>query len=93
MFGRVRRFTDPDVKSFQDNVTKVDDLTAPAQPLTADQRATQLAWQQWRIQQGDPEPHIPRRRRNDGNTESAALTRSLRIGAAEKGPFVNYLTA
>ena len=85
MLERVTRFTDPDVKSFQDDVTHAGDVTAPALPLTADQRATQLAWQRWRIQQGDPEPHIPRRRRNDGKSDSAALTRPLRPGAAGKG--------
>jgi len=85
MLERVTLFTDPDVKSFQDDVTHAGDVTAPALPLTADQRATQLAWQRWRIQQGDPEPHIPRRRRNDGKSDSAALTRPLRPGAAGKG--------
>jgi hypothetical protein len=69
--ARVTRSRDPDVESLDDVLAHIDDA---ANTLTADQRATQLAWQQWRIQQGDSQPHVPRRRRKDGNSDSATLT-------------------
>jgi hypothetical protein len=48
------------MEALRDVVAHIED---PAHPLTADQLLTQLAWQQWRIRQGDPQPHIPRRKR------------------------------
>jgi len=63
------RFTDPDVEPIDDLARRaLDDADHGAQPLTADQEATRLAWRKWRIAQGDPQPHIPRRRRQSGGT-------------------------
>src|SRR5262249_8800461 len=33
------------------------------QGLTPDQLATQRAWREWRLAQGDPQPDVPRRKR------------------------------
>jgi hypothetical protein len=52
----------PAVKTDADDPARRSD-----QQLTADQLATQLAWQLWRLRQGDPEPHIPRRKQGGAN--------------------------
>ncbi len=40
-----------------------DDWRPTGRPLTADQLAVQRAWREWRAQQGDAEPDVPRRQR------------------------------
>ena len=37
-----------------------------ARPLTEDQLVTREAWRQWRAAQGDPNPDLPRSRRDRG---------------------------
>jgi hypothetical protein len=60
---RVARLAVTPVAAGAEPVERARSRKRTVQGLTPDQLATQRAWREWRLAQGDPQPDVPRRKR------------------------------